>query len=277
MSRLKASILLLLTSPAFALEGFVVGAGVEVDSAEGQSATIIGNLGLTEVTWLSGGFAKNSADIRPDLTLETIYADIGIDHWFKPIGFRAGVSYWGDDSILDSFDLNGAVYWRGGKASIAGEFEYRDFEFDIFRNDLLPGQAFEFHAVGAGLTARFDVGKSASISFSTMDYNYNVNLKLDANSRIADLLSVSRLSLINSLIDYRAGISLGVDAGQHRLNLDFSTWEGEVDSSRTNSTTLRWIAPLGNKNDLELGIGFDDSDIYGSVTFMSIFFYFYGG
>lgn len=277
MSWLRTFLLLLCSSPVWALEGYIIGGGVQADSADGVGVSLVGDFGLTEVTWLSMGLGRSSVDVRADLTMETLYADIGIDHWFNPIGFRAGLAYWGDDETLDSTDARGSVYWRGDSASISADFEFRDFEFDIFRNDFVVGQNVNFHATGAGAAARFDLGDSLTLRLSGMDYNYNVRLNLEANQRILDLLSVSRLSLINTLIDYRAGISLGADLGRQQLNLDFDTSKGEVDGSTTRSTTLRWIAPLGNKNDIELSIGRDNSDTYGNVTFFSIFLYFYGG
>ena len=35
--------------------------------------------------------------------------------------------------------------------------------------------------------------------------------------------------------------------------------------------------PVGERTDLELGIGYDDSELYGSLAFFSVFLFFYGG
>ena len=50
-----------------------------------------------------------------------------------------------------------------------------------------------------------------------------------------------------------------------------------MDGGETNSATLRFLNPLGKSADVEFALGFDDSDLYGSVTFFSVFLYFYGG
>ena len=48
-------------------------------------------------------------------------------------------------------------------------------------------------------------------------------------------------------------------------------------SSRTKSDTVRFLAPIGHRNDIEFGLGYDDSENYGEVTVFSVFLYFYGG
>ena len=272
----KTSLLCLLVGPAWALEGYIVGAGVEADSADGLAGSVSAELEFTRNTWISAAAAKSTLDLPRGRSVDTIYGNIGFDHWFEPVGIRLGVAYWGDSDILDSTDFAGSVYWRNDKASISLGIEYREFSFDIFRQDALPGQDVEFHAEGIGLSGRLSLGRSVSLSLSAIDFDYNVNLGRAANQPITDFLSVSRLSLINSLIDYRARVGLSLDAGERRWSLDYATWKGEVDGSKTDSTTLRFLTPMGRKSDVEFGIGVDDSDTYGSVTFFSIFVFFYG-
>jgi hypothetical protein len=87
---------------------------------------------------------------------------------------------------------------------------------------------------------------------------------------------VSRLSLINTLVDYRAAMTIGIDQGSKHWELDFSTWQGAINESRTNSITLRYLMPMSEKTDIEFGLGYDDSELYGDVTFFSLYLYFYG-
>ena len=35
--------------------------------------------------------------------------------------------------------------------------------------------------------------------------------------------------------------------------------------------------PKIGKTDIEFGVGYDDSELYGDLTFFSVFLYFYGG
>lgn len=276
MSWSRTLLLTLLASPAWGLEGFIVGTGVEADNESALAATLSAELGLAKETWLSTAVAKSRVDLPQGGSIDTVYADLGIDHWFQPVGIRAGVAYWGDSDILDSIDYSASIYWRNDKVSITGSYEYRDFTFDIFRDNLLPGQDFEFHADGAGLAARFEISPNVDLSFAGMDYEYDVNLRLGANRPIVDFLSVSRLSLLNSLNDYRARVSLGVDAGDSRWSFDLARWKGEVDGRETNSVTLRYLTPMGKASDIEFGLGVDRAEDFGSVTIFSVFLYFYG-
>ncbi len=272
----RASIVLFVASPVWAIEGYIIGVGAEADSEDAAAGSISADIGLKKNTWLSAAIAKNMVDLPHGINIDTLYADIGIDQWFEPIGIRLGAAYWGDDEILDSVDFRGSLYWRNDKFRVSGLFEYRDFSFDVFRDDLRPGQDVRFHAKGAGLSARFELSPSVDLNFSAIDYRYSVNLRLDANRPIRDFLTVSRLSLLNSLVDYRGRVELGVDVGKQRWAIDYATWKGEVDGRKTDSVTLRFLTPLGQKSDIEFGLGVDQSDDYGSVTVFSVFLFFYG-
>ena len=277
MSWSRALVLLFVCTPAFAGEGFVIGLGVESDNADGLAGVVIGEFGLTKETWLSTAVGRNTVD-RPDSTgIDSWYGHIGVDHWFKPVGVRAGVSYWGDRDSLDSTDFNGSLYWRNDRFSIAADYEFRDFEVDLPAIGMIAARNVGFDADGIGVTTRLDVTDNVDIGLSGMDYDYSVNLRIDDNRPLLDFLVFSRLSLINSLVDYRAYATLGVDMGERRLELNVGRWKGEVDGGTTTSATARFLTPLGAASDVEFALGYDDSDLYGGVTFFSVFLYFYGG
>ena len=277
MSWRKGIPLLLLASNALATEGYILGFGLEGDSAEGLAASVIGDVALTSNTWLTGSLAKSSLDLPRRQTLETLYGNVGLDHWFEPVGVRIGAAYWGDSDLLDSHDWRGSLYWRGDNATISVDYEFRDFRFELPATDFFPGRSARFDAQGIGLSGRFDLSENVGLNFYGIDYNYSVDLSTDRNQAILELLSFSRLSLINSLVDYSAGAALGVDAGLQRWLFELSTWRGEVDGSVTNSATIRLITPMGEKSDIEFGLGVDNSELYGTVTFLSVYMYFYGG
>ncbi len=211
------------------------------------------------------------------LDLNTAYGDIGVDHWFGLIGVRAEIAYWGDNDFLDSIDGRGSLYWRGERTMLSLALEYRDFEFDVFRPDFLAGRDIRFHAKGAGLRASFDLTDTVTLSASGIDYDYNVDLNRGANRDIVDFLSVSRLSLVNSLISYRIGAGIGFDLGSRRLDFDHYVWASEVDGSNTRSSTLSFLTPVSARTDLQFGIGIDDSDDFDAITFFSIQLFVYGG
>lgn len=276
---LKRSLLivLLLGGRAVAGEGYVLGGGVEADTEDGLAVSIIGEIGLTEQTWLSAALARNTAESPFRQNLDTWFADLGIDHWWKPLGVRAGVAYWGDNDTLDSTDLRTSLYWRGDKSSIAADYEHRDFSVLFPGTALFPGREADFAADGVGLSARFEVSETVSLGLSGIDYDYDVNLKLDTNRPLLQLLSFSRLSLINSLVDYRATATVGVDVGESSWQFDAATWKGEVDGSSSKSATVRYLTPISDRADVELSLGVDDSELYGNVTFFSVYVFFYGG
>jgi hypothetical protein len=109
-----------------------------------------------------------------------------------------------------------------------------------------------------------------------MKYDYSVDFRPNENRDAAGLITISRLSLINNLIDSRASLDFALDAGLQRWELDFSTWKSVIDQSRTKFVTINYLRPLSSKTDIEFGLGYDDSDLYGDVTFLFVFLYFYG-
>jgi len=269
--------LLLLASRAFAGEGYIVGAGIEGDSSNGFALATLGELGLTEKTWISATLAQYTVDSANGIDVDSWFGEVGVDHWFDPVGVRLGLSKWGDNDSLDSNDWSASAYWRADRISIAADYEHREFTFDLPAAGLFSRRTVGFDANGVGATLRFDVSDTVDIGIAGMNYDYGANLRLDRNRPVTDLLSFSRLSLITSLVDYRVGATLGVDVGERRWQFNVSSWEGEADRSSTRSVTLSFLNPLGEKADIELALGLDDSELYGNVSFFSVFVYFYGG
>jgi hypothetical protein len=260
-----------------AIEGFMLGGGIETDTAEGSSAALIAGVGISEKTWLSGSIAKSSLELSNRQGLDSRFADIELDHHFDPVGIRVGAAYWGDPDVLESDDLRASLYFRNERLMLSADYEFRDFNFIIPSVDFLTRREFMFDADGIGVTARFQPSENTSLRIRGIKYDYSVPFRAIDSVDAARLLSVSRLSLINSLVDNRASVLLGVDKGDRRWEIDFSSWEGAIMRSRTNSITLRYLMPLTDKTDIEFGLGYDDSELYGGVTFLSLYLYFYGG
>ncbi len=276
MSSCRFLLLFLIAGPAFAAEGFMLGGGAEGDSDGGVSAALVGSVGLGKDTWLSAGVAKSSVELESGRKLESLYADLELDHFFDPVGIRVGVAYWGDPDVLESNDWRASGYFRNAVVSISADYEYRDFDLTIPRTDFFPGRQITFDADGIGLTARFQTSENTNLRLRGIKYDYSVSFRPTDSLEAARLLSVTRLSLVNSLVDHRASISLSIDHGLNNWTLDASTWESIFTGSRTKSYTVRYLFPLSQRTDLELGAGYDDSELYGDVSFFSFYLFFYG-
>lgn len=277
MSLSRCFALLLLSGNTWAAGEYVLAGGVQGDSADGIAAVLLGDLAVADETWLSAGLARSSVELPIRDELETWYGDIGLDHFFDPAGVRLGLAYWGDSSVLDSTDARASLYFRASSGSLSFDYEFRDLELELPELDFLRRRQVNFDANGYGLGARLDLTDSVDIRFKGMSYDYSINLRRDPNRDIVNLISVTRLSLLNSLVDYRASLTLGIDFGLKRLEFEAGQWEGAVEGSRTNSYSVRFLVPIGNRNDIEFGLGYDDSENYGQVTVFSVFLYFYGG
>ncbi len=273
--RSAALVAALLAGPASALEGYVIAAGYQGDSADAQALAVAADLQVTESTWWSISSGHNSVDLPRGTSLDTNYLDIGVDHYFDPIGARFEVAYWGDADLLDSVDARASLYWRNERVTIGVNGEYRDFEFELPTTPVFDEREVRFHAKGIGMDARFALTDTVDFRVSGIRYDYSVPLQIDANRDIVDFLGISRLSLVNSLVDYRVGGGFGIEFGDKRFTADHYTWRGAVDGGHTDSTMLHLLLPVGKRLDLELGIGRDDVELYGKANVYSLFFYFY--
>lgn len=275
--RNKLLLSLLLASAAEAGgDGYLLGAGLDADADSSLRVSVLASVGLGADTWLSASASATSVDLPLRGDSDIVYADLDLDHNFGPLGFTLGTGYWGDADILDSVDLRASLYVKSDRVTVAGEFERRDFDFIIPPSDFFPGREFAFDADGIGARARFKFGKSFSVGVSAMHYDYGVNFRPDENRDAIRLQTVSRLGLINNLVDSRARITFGLDAGLKRWEFDLGTWKGALDRTRTRSATVRYLTPLGRRTDIEFGLGYDDSELYGNTTLFSVFLYFYG-
>ncbi len=263
---------------AFADAGvFVVGAGLEADSADGVAVTLIGDVSIADDTWLSAAVARSTVDIPRRDDTSTWYADLSIDHFFDPGGIRVGVAYWGDSTILDSTDARLSFYTRGEKGFLSVEGEHRDFDLVLPPVGMFPGAERPFTAAGLGLNGRLNVTDDVSFRASGMSYEYDVDFGVGETDRVVDLLSISRLSLLSSLTDWRASVGIDVDFGPQRLSFDVARWQGSIDDGDNYGATIAFLSPISSRADLEISFGYDDSDLFGDVTILSFFVYFYGG
>ena len=269
--------IVLLAGSAWADKGaYIVGGGIEADNADGLAVIAFGDVGVTDSTRLSAAIAKSDVDLSSRDGLETLIGSLDVDHHFDPLGVRVGYAYWGDPDVLDSRGWRASVYWSRDRFSLSANYEFRDFEFDIPAFGEFPGRTVDFDADGLGLNLFVGVGQTVDLAVGGMTYDYSVNLSIAQDRGIARLVSASRLSLINSLVDYSAYLTIGLKEDMRRWELDFSTREGVVDGDRANAITLRFLMPLGDASDIEFGLGRDDSKLYGDATFFSVFVYFYG-
>lgn len=269
-------LLLLASASALAADGYMIGVGAESDGDGGLSAAVIGGVGLSETTWLSAGLAKSAVDLLSGRKLETLYADVEFDHFFDPIGIRVGAAYWGDSDVLESNDWRAAMYYRNDTATLSLEYEFRDFDLIIPSTNFFMSRRVMFDADGFGASARINTSENTSLRLRGIKYDYSIPFRPVENVDAASLLSVTRLSLINTLVDHRASVSLSIDHGLKNWDIELSTWENILDKSRTRSLTVRYLMPMTDETDIELGVGYDDSELYGDVAFFSLFLYFYG-
>lgn len=254
---------------------YVVSAGLEADTEDSRAATVIGSFATGEKSWLTGSLTKSRSD-GPFFDLDTLYADIGFDHHFEPVGVRLGIGYWGDPDLLDSTNALAGLYIRGELGSVSLDFERRAFDLTLRSLLLDETRQVDFDADGIGLSARLKLNDSVSVYANGMSYDYSRDISIEPNTDRLRIFSLSRLSTINSLIDQRVSGGIEWSFGSRLLDLRASSFKTAVFGDRVDSIGLGFLTPMGATSDIEVRLSRDDSDTAGSITAFSVFLYFYG-
>jgi hypothetical protein len=256
--------------------GYALGLGAESDTAGGRAVSAFGDVGLGDNTWISAAAATTRTG--GDLNLDTVYFDIGIDHSFNPVGIRLAASYWGDDEILDSVDLRASLYVRGEPGYLSADYERREFNF-TFQALSNPRQirTTQFSSDGFGLTGRIKASERINLFAGAMSYQYSRDLRLQPDIDVLIDFSSSRLSLMNSLLDYRTYAGIEWRFGLASVDLRAEQWQTAIDGSKVNSIGLGLLTPVSDRGDMEYRFMFDDSDRYGQTVSFAVYYYYFGG
>jgi hypothetical protein len=270
--------LMLIVSCGAAAEGYVVGAGAEVDSENGYALAAFGELAIADSTWLSAGAAMSRTDV-PDASFDAIDADLEIDHLFEPwhLGIRLGVLYWGDSAVLDSLGFRSAVYLEFPRFSLSADFERRNYDL-VLDLPLLraPGTA-EFNADGVGFNARLEATQHVSVYAGGMWYDYSRHAALRPRIDELRFLSLSRLILGNGLVDRKSHAGLEVALGARLLDFNYANWQSTAaQGGSIDSFGLGFLTPLGASSDIEFRVSREQSEAFGDSTVLSVFLYFLG-
>jgi len=266
---------ILLSGNAHAGDGYIIGLGAEGDTSDSLAFSAFGDFGLSKKTWISVTAAKAQAEGVLS-QLHTVYGDIGFDHYFDPIGIRFGAAYWGDEDILDSVDIRGSLYVRTNAISLAAAYEKRNFDFFFDLEPLLQRRQVDFEADGYGLNFRANAGERVSLFIRGMSYDYSVDLTQLQNISDLNFLSASRLSLANSLLDHRVDAGMDIKFGLKMLGLEVGSRQTAIDGGRVDSFSVGFLFPASDASDIELRVGYDDSNDFGGTTVFSFFWFFYG-
>jgi len=265
---------MLLSGNALA-EDYVISIGAEADSDDGRLLSFLGDFKVGKKTWLSmnAGLAKTDGVVRDN---ETKFGGVDVDFFFDPVGLRIGGAYWGDPDVLDSRDLKASLYVRGDAGSLSLEYENRNFEFDL-QSDLLLGRTVKFNADGWGLSTRIQVGDRVSIFANGMVYEYSRPLRLEPDIDVLAFIARSRLSIIGSLIDNRYNAGLEFEFGSRSIDVSAGQWKTAIDGSTVDSYSIGLLTPVSDRVDAEVRVSFDDSEIFGRTSALSLYLYFFGG
>lgn len=258
--------------------GYVLGLGAAADTEDAFAVTVFGDFEIREDTWVFGTYGSTETNALIE-GFQTDFYDVGIDHYFEPVGIRLSGAYWGDSDILDSSDVRASLYYRDDIASFALDYERRNFDFIWETLFTRERRQVEFHGDGWGMTNRIQFSDRFTFRLSGMHYEYSrkISLDPDINVDVLRFLSASRLSLINSLIDYRVNAGLEYRFGLKSVDVSVGTWKTAFDQSKIDSYQVGFLTPMTDRTDIEFRLSFDDSENFGGTTALTVYLYYFGG
>jgi hypothetical protein len=257
-------------------DGYILGLGAAADSEDGRALSAFGDFGIRDDTWLSATIGSTETESLAG-GFSTRFADVGIDHYFDPVGLRIGVAYWGDSSILDSDDVRASLYYRDEIVSFSVDYERRNFDF-VFGANLPRGERkAEFEADGWGMTNRLQFGDRLVFRLSGMFYEYSRDIRIQPDIDALRFLSASRLSLINSLLDHRLNAGVEYRFGLRSVDFSVGSWKTAVDQGKVDSFAVGFLTPMSDRTDIEFRLSLDDSENFGNTTSLTVYLYYFGG
>lgn len=269
--------LLLTASIASAVEGYVLGLSAEADTQDGRAYSAILDVGLTSDTWLSSVLSHTTTGGVLG-GLDTLYADASLEHQFGLVGVRAGAAYWGDSDILDSVDARGSLFLRGEQGSLSLDVERRNFDF-VFPSLVDPTvqRQVGFQADGIGASAWVNAGERTAFFVRGMSFDYSRDIRLDPNADSLRLFSRSRLSLMNSLIDYRLSGGVNIRFNNNALDLSLSNWRTALDGGMVHSFAVGYTFATTAAFDVDVRLAYDEAENFGSTVALAISVFYFGG
>ncbi len=254
---------------------FLLGLGVEGDSADGRAISAFADIEYGDKAWLSFAGIKSETDAITRSN-EIVFAELNVDYFFDPVGLRIGGSYWGDSDILDSRDVSMSLYVVGNAGSMSIDYQKRKFEFDL-QTGLSRGQTVEFSVDGFGISSRLAFSERINFYLGGMVYDYSKDLRIQPDINLLAYVSRSRLTAIGSLIDHRISTGLEYRFGLKSVDVSVGQWQTAVDDRRVDSYSFGFLTPVLDRFDAEFRLSLDKSETYGKTTAVSFHLYYFGG
>jgi hypothetical protein len=127
------------------------------------------------------------------------------------------------------------------------------------------------------MTNRVQFGDRLVFRLSGMFYEYSRDIRIQPDIDALRFLSASRLSLINSLLDYRLNAGVEYRFGLRSVNFSVGRWKTAVDQGKVDSFGVGFLTPMSNRTDIEFRLSFDDSENFGNTTALTVYLYYFGG
>lgn len=270
-----------LATPPLAARDYVIAGGVGVDDAGGYSVNVLGDVAVTEHTWLGLNAGLTRAETFGG-RIETQALSASLTHEFAQFGITVGAGIWGDEDALDSRDYRAGLYYRGERWRIGIDAERRDIDLTFgFRTDNplnpLVERSASARADGVGASIRYRSRNDTRWYVRARRFDYDRDLNRLTSLDLIRRLTPTTLILADGLRDtqWRAGVEWAL--GEHLLGVELGRSELGVGDIETSNVTLIWTQPVGQRQDLELSLTLGDADEADSSMFLQAIWYFFGG
>lgn len=259
---------------------YALSLGLSVDNGDGVGVIVGGDLGITDRTSASLSMGLARADGDPE-SIRSRFWQLGADHDFGPVGAFARIGQSGDPDDFDSDDAEFGLYASPGNWRFAGRYLRRDVDLVVrsISTDPIVFRTVGTTADGYGLSARYTTDDRFRFSLGMKRYDFDRDLTLLNRIAVLRRLSPTTLTLSGSLLDasYTAGFEAPI--GDSALSLTLARDRLAAEQRDVDSVTVGWLAPAGDRADLEVSFGVSRDDAPGggdNVVYVSVLYLFYG-
>jgi hypothetical protein len=202
----------------------------------------------------------------------------GIEHNFGPVGIAVAAESWGDEDDLESEDWREEIFVANERFRVALLLEQRDIDIYFSGGPLLPGlRRAAIEADGIGLGGRIRVAPRWRLYGSWMDYDYPPGLRLIPRADNLNLLSTSAVTLAYSLVDQFSRVGIERTFGLKLFNFDLGSDRSAIDGLELRSASASVLWPVGTRMDLEVHLGANRVEGFGSSLYGGVSLIIYGG
>ncbi len=260
-------------------DGITIAGGAAADAEGSLSLSGLVDIGLGNVNALTLIAGTARGDTVTD-RIDTRSASLTWTQTYGAGGWYVSGGLWGDADRLESTDYTLGAFASPGGWRFGVDYERREIDLTFSVAALIDGNPPRLVTAGAsasgyGGSVRYQWPSRTRVRLSGRRFDYDRNLNQLARLDSVRRISPTTLTLAGALRDFTVTASAEFEAGLSVIGIDVTRDRLAIGAIDVTGVAGRWLTPVGRRADLELSLGYSDSeDDAGAASFGLLLFYY---